>query len=327
MVVVPRDAEWERGEGIATSMEHLRWLLATQAVAAVGAIAAAIVLINLTARALAQNRDSSARKGPEQEALRRLSEASRLKSEFLANMSHELRTPLNTIIGFASLIQSGKAGQITVEQREFLGHILASSRHLLQLISDLLDVAKIEAGKMELRVERVALAPLVDEVRDAMSLMAAEKHIEIDYDVDPALISVTLDAARLRQVLFNYLSNAIKFTPEGGSVALRIFPEGEMFRIEVEDTGIGISAEELPHLFAEFEQLDSGAAEKYPGTGLGLSLTKRIVEAQGGSVAVKSTPGVGSMFSAVLPKVVSDSPGRPHLAHPERSRTIRSQAA
>lgn len=305
-------------------MEHLRWLLAAQAAVA---IAVVVLLVRLKARTRAHRRDIGARQGPEHEDLPSLSESSRLNGEFLAHMSHELRTPLNSIIGFASLIQSAKAGPLTDEQQEFLGHILASSRHLLELISDLLEVAKIDAGKMVLHAERVALAPLVAEVRDAMSLMAAEKHLAIDYDVDPALVSVTLDAARLRQVLFNYLSNAIKFTPEGGSVAVRIFPEhGEMFRVEVEDTGIGISAEELPHLFADFQQLESGA-KKYPGTGLGLSLTKRIVEAQGGTVAVKSTLGVGSTFSATLPKVVSDLRARPPVAHPERARPIRSQAA
>jgi signal transduction histidine kinase len=129
-------------------------------------------------------------------------------------------------------------------------------------------------------------------------------------------------------VLYNYLSNAIKFTPDHGSVAVRVFPEvGETFRIEVEDTGIGIAAEEIPHLFADFQQLDAGRAKKYQGTGLGLSLTKRIVEAQGGMVGVKSTPGVGSTFWAILPKVASDSPARPYIAHSKRSRETRSQAA
>jgi PAS domain S-box-containing protein len=257
-------------------------------------------------------RDITARKQLEEENLRRLHEASRLKSEFLANMSHELRTPLNTVIGFTSFIHSAKAGPVTGAQKEYLGDILASSRHLLQLINDLLDLAKIEAGKMEFHLEQVELVPLAGEMRDSMRMLAAEKNITLSFEVDSAMPAATLDRAKLKQVLYNYLSNAIKFTPDNGSVAVRVFPDrGETFRIEVEDTGIGIAAEDIPHLFADFQQLDAGSAKKYQGTGLGLSLTKRIVEAQGGMVGVKSTPAVGSTFWAILPKVVSDSPARP----------------
>ncbi len=256
-------------------------------------------------------RDISARKRLEEENLRGLHEASRLKSEFLANMSHELRTPLNTVMGFASFIQSAKAGPVTAAQKEYLGDILTSSRHLLQLINDILDLAKIEAGKMKLDLEQVELEPLVAEVRDSMRMVAAEKNIALGFEVDSSMPSATLDRGKLKQVLYNYLSNAIKFTPENGSVAVRVSRDrGETFRIEVEDNGIGIAAEEIPHLFTDFHQLDSGRAKKYQGTGLGLSLTKRIVEAQGGMVGVKSTPGVGSTFWAILPKVVSDSPAR-----------------
>jgi PAS domain S-box-containing protein len=256
-------------------------------------------------------RDISARKRIEEENLRRLHEASRLKSEFIANMSHELRTPLNTVMGFASLIQSGKAGAVSELQKEFLGDILNSAQHLLHLISDILDVAKIEAGKMKFDPEPIALAALIEEMRDAMQVLAAEKHIVLSAEADPAIGTVTLDRARLRQVLYNYLSNAIKFTPEHGHIALRVTPEGaEAFRIEVEDTGIGIRAEHLAHLFADFQQLDGGSAKKYEGTGLGLSLTKRIVEAQGGSVGVTSLPNVGSTFWAVLPRSMEDSSAR-----------------
>ncbi len=255
-------------------------------------------------------RDISARKQLEAENVRRLLEASRLKSEFLANMSHELRTPLNTMIGFASFIQSAKAGPVTDAQREYLGDILLSSRHLLQLINDILDLAKIEAGKMEFHTEQVELAPLVEEVRDSMRMLAAEKDIALSFEVDPAMTAM-LDRAKLKQVLYNYISNAIKFTPEGGCVVVRVVPEpGERFRIEVEDTGIGIAAADLSHLFTDFHQLDAGSAKKYPGTGLGLSLTKRIVEAQGGTVGVRSTPAAGSNFWAILPKVMLDQAAR-----------------
>ena len=257
-------------------------------------------------------RDISARKLLEDENLRRLHEASRLKSEFLANMSHELRTPLNTVMGFASFIQSAKAGPVTDAQKDYLGDILESSRYLLQLINDILDLAKIEAGKMKFDLERVELAPLVEEMRNSMQVLAAEKSLALNLEVDPSMPPATLDRAKLKQVLYNFLSNAIKFTPDHGSVAVRVAPDrGQTFRIEVEDTGIGIAAEELPHLFADFQQLDAGSTKKYQGTGLGLSLTKRIVEAQGGMVGVRSTPGVGSTFWAILPMVVSDSSSQP----------------
>jgi PAS domain S-box-containing protein len=288
-------------------------------------------------------RDISARKLLEDETLRQVHEASRLKSEFIANMSHELRTPLSTMMGFASLIESGKAGPLTDVQKEYLGYILDSSRHLLQLIHDLLDLAKIEAGKMRLDLETVELAPLVAEVLDSMRTLGAEKDLALSFEVDPALQTATLDRARLKQVLFNYLSNAIKFTAEGGIVAVRVRADiGETFRIEVEDTGIGIAEDQLPRLFADFQQLDTGSAKDYQGTGLGLSLTKRIVEAQGGTVGVKSALGVGSTFWAILPKVVSELPAPikpmarkpgPEVQaieadpHPSRAREIPSQAA
>jgi len=257
-------------------------------------------------------RDVSARKRLEDENLRRLHEASRLKSEFLANMSHELRTPLSTMIGFASFIHDAKAGPVTDAQKEYLGEILASSHHLLQLINDLLDLAKIEAGKMRFDLEQVEVAPLIEEVRGSMRMLAAEKNLALSFEVDPALTTATLDRAKLKQVMYNYLSNAIKFTPENGSVAVRVVADrGDTFRIEVKDSGIGIAAEQLPHLFADFHQLDAGNTKKYAGTGLGLSLTKRIVEAQGGMVGVKSTLGAGSTFWAILPRVVSDPSADP----------------
>ncbi|HLI81642.1 MAG TPA: ATP-binding protein, partial [Candidatus Binataceae bacterium] len=255
-------------------------------------------------------RDISARKRLEEENVRRLLEASRLKSEFLANMSHELRTPLNAMIGFASFIQSAKAGPVTDAQKEYLGDILVSSRHLLQLINDILDFAKIEAGKMDFHPEPIELAPLVEEVRDSMRMLAAEKNIALSFEVEREM-TATLDRAKLKQVLYNYLSNAIKFTPDGGCVAVRVAPEPhDRFRIEVEDTGIGIAAADLPLLFSDFRQLDIGSAKKYPGTGLGLSLTKRIVEAQGGTIGVRSEPGAGSTFWAILPKVAIEATAR-----------------
>jgi protein-histidine pros-kinase len=250
-------------------------------------------------------RDVTERKRDMEEQNKRMQEANRLKSEFLANMSHELRTPLNAIIGFAKLLHSGKAGALSETQVEYLGDILSSSKHLLQLINDVLDLAKIESGRTELHIETVELAKLVHEVRDILRGLAAERRVRLEVELSPELCQVTADARLLKQVLYNYLSNAIKFTPEGGHVVMRVRGEGdERFRIEVEDTGIGIKAEDLARLFIEFQQLDSSSAKRYPGTGLGLALTKRIVEAQGGEVRVQSTFGRGSTFSAVLPRIV-----------------------
>jgi signal transduction histidine kinase/DNA-binding response OmpR family regulator len=238
-----------------------------------------------------------------EEQNRRVEQANRLKSEFLANMSHELRTPLNSILGFSELMAGGEAGPVTDLQKEFLADILTSARHLLQLINDLLDLSKIEAGKMEFRSEPVELGKLVEEVRTVLRTLASRKHLEITSEISPELHDIVLDPAKFKQVLYNYLSNAIKFTPEHGRIAVRIVPEaGDLMRLEVEDTGVGIADADIPRLFVEFQQLDASAAKKFQGTGLGLSLTRRIVEAQGGTVAVRSEVGKGSLFTAVLPR-------------------------
>jgi signal transduction histidine kinase len=231
-----------------------------------------------------------------------LREASRLKSAFLANMSHELRTPLNAIIGFAELMHDGKVGPVSSAHRECLDDILTSSRHLLNLINDVLDLSKVEAGKLEFHPEPVRLELLVDEVCDSVRVLASRKHIQVAIDIDGAIGPVTLDAGRLKQVLYNFVSNALKFTPEGGRVTIRARAEGVThFRIEVEDTGIGIRPDDIPRLFTEFQQLDAGASKAFPGTGLGLALCKRIVDAQRGRLGVCSDPGRGSVFFAVLP--------------------------
>jgi len=244
-------------------------------------------------------RDITERKKLEQ-AMR---EANRLKSEFLANMSHELRTPLNAIIGFAALMHKEKVGPVSPDQKEYLGDILTSSRHLLQLINDILDLAKVESGKIEFHPEEIVLEKLLGELTDILRGLIAEKKLEVKTIISLEPAKVTLDSGKLKQVLYNYFSNAIKFTPEGGKIIIRIAPENaDFFRIDVQDTGIGIDIEDMPRLFAEFQQLDAGTAKRYAGTGLGLALTKRLVEAQGGSVTVKSTKGYGSTFSVILPR-------------------------
>ena len=260
-------------------------------------------------------RDVTERKRMEQ----RTREANRLKSEFLANMSHELRTPLNAIIGFAELMYRGKVGPVSSEHREYLGDILTSSKHLLQLVNDVLDLAKVEAGKMEFRPEQVDLSVLVGEVRDILRGLAAGKRLRVDARVDPEAARVHIDPARVKQVLYNYLSNAIKFTPEGGKITIGIDGQGpDLFRLSVTDTGVGIAREDFARLFVEFQQLDGSTGKKWQGTGLGLALTKKIVEAHGGRVAVQSTPGAGSTFSAILPRSLPEDPADRHapVAHP-----------
>lgn len=232
---------------------------------------------------------------------RQIQEANRIKSQFLANMSHELRTPLNAVIGFADLLQNGFVKPESPQYQEFLGHIGTSGRHLLQLINDVLDLSKVESGKFDFFPVPVDMPAVLKEVQDVLLTAIQRKGIRIVTDIDPRLSGLTLDPARLKQVLYNYLSNAIKFSPAGGQIAVRVSAEGsEHFRIEVEDTGIGISAADLPRLFTEFQQLDSGYNKQHQGTGLGLALTRRLVEAQGGQVGVRSTVGAGSVFYVVL---------------------------
>ena len=234
---------------------------------------------------------------------RRIQEANRLKSEFLANMSHELRTPLNAIIGFSELLHDGQVPASSPEHHEFLGDILTSGKHLLQLINDVLDLAKVEAGKLDFRPEKVELAKLVNEVVSITRTTAAQKRINVESTVAPDLVDIVLDPGRFKQVAYNFLSNALKFTPEQGRVMVRCSADSpETFRLEVEDTGVGIAPSDLGRLFVEFQQLEQGTAKRHQGTGLGLALSRRLVEAQGGSVGVRSTPGVGSTFHAVLPR-------------------------
>ncbi len=234
------------------------------------------------------------------EQYRRVQQANRLKSEFLANMSHELRTPLNAIIGFSELLHDGKAGAISARQKEYLADSLDNARHLLGLINDVLDLAKVESGTMSFNPESVDMAELVHEAEQAVEASVVRKHIDLRTEIEATVAAPMLDRARLKQVLFNYLSNAVKFTAEGGRVVIRLRTDGEQLVIEVEDSGIGINKEDLPRLFTQFQQLDGSSSKKYPGTGLGLAITRQVVEAQGGTVGVKSTPGRGSTFYARL---------------------------
>jgi PAS domain S-box-containing protein len=260
----------------------------------------------LQEKRLAAVREEAARREVLEVQNHRIQEAARLKSEFVANMSHELRTPLNSIVGFAELIADERFGPLPGKYRTFAEIMHASARHLLQLINDILDLAKVESGKIGFQPESVELRPLVDEATAIVTGLAAKGKISLAVDVDPGVSRVYLDPLRLKQVLYNYLSNAVKFTPEGGRVELRVRPDGEdRFRIEVEDSGIGIRPEDQHRLFIEFQQLDASTAKKFPGSGLGLALTKRLVEAQGGTVGVRSVFGEGSTFFASLPTQVT----------------------
>jgi protein-histidine pros-kinase len=231
-----------------------------------------------------------------------LREANRLKSEFLANMSHELRTPLNGIIGFSEFLVDEKPGSLNPKQKEYLNDVLSNGRHLLQLINDVLDLSKVEAGKMELFPEGFSVRKAVEEVCATIRPMADKKSVSVRREVDRAVDAVVLDLQKFKQVLFNLVSNAVKFTDSGGSVAIVVTPYAPgRLRLQVRDTGIGIRREDFGKLFVEFKQLDSGATRLYQGTGLGLALSKKIVEFQMGSIGVESEVGKGSTFTVILP--------------------------
>jgi signal transduction histidine kinase/CRP-like cAMP-binding protein len=255
-----------------------------------------------------------------QEKAAQIEVVSRHKSQFLANMSHELRTPLNAIIGFSEVLLDPNLGPLgDAERHEFVTNILTSGKHLLRLINDILDLSKVEAGKMELRAESVSLADTVEGVLATVRNLATRKRIHIRSDIRSNHDSVCADPARLKQILYNLLSNAIKFTPEGGHVTVAARrAEGEQggggaggqqyAEVSVTDSGIGIPARHLERIFEEFEQVTHPAAESQEGTGLGLALVKKLVEMQGGTVRVASVVGEGSTFSFTIP-VANDGAG------------------
>ena len=253
-------------------------------------------------------RDITDRKGIERALYEKNLEllgAAEAKNRFLANMSHELRTPLNGIIGFAEFLADGKPGPLNPKQTEYLGDILSSGRHLLQLINDVLDLAKVEAGKMELYPEEFSLTKAISEVCAVVRPISFKKGIEIQIEVDPSVDIVCLDVQKTKQVLYNLFSNAVKFTDDRGHVTVVVKPsKTDHFTLAVKDDGIGIRADDLKRLFREFEQLEGGASRRYEGTGLGLALTKRIVEIQQGNIQVASVQGEGSTFTVTLPRIL-----------------------
>ncbi len=236
------------------------------------------------------------------------------KSQFLANMSHELRTPLNAIIGFSEVLQDRIFGELNERQLRYVNNILSSGRHLLSLVNDVLDLSKVEAGRMELHHEEFSSRMSLAEVITQLSTLAAQKELKVYYEVSPGLDLVSADRGRFRQILYNLVSNAIKFTPQGGEVRItgRLEGDSEGFNngvalFEVRDTGIGIEAEHLDMIFESFHQVDNSYSRQYQGTGLGLALSRKLVEMHGGKIWVNSTPGVGSTFGFTLP-VVNPAP-------------------
>ncbi len=238
-----------------------------------------------------------------------LDQANKLKDQFLANVSHELRTPLNSVIGFSDLLLTVGAPEspLTEIQRDYLDTIARNGRHLLALINDLLDLSKIAAGRMELRLEPVAAEILLREAADTMRAQLEARQQRLVLDPPGASLLVHADRGRVRQVLLNLLSNAIKFTGEGGEITLSAQLEtgGRSVRVAVRDTGIGIAADDQRKLFQEFVQVDAGASRRYEGTGLGLALSKRLVELHGGSIGVVSELGQGSTFWFTVPRAAS----------------------
>ena len=230
-----------------------------------------------------------------------LQRATQHKSDFLANMSHELRTPLNAVIGFSDVLREQMFGPLNAKQEEYVTDILTSGQHLLSLINDVLDLSKVEAGKMELESGVFDLRKLLENSLVMVKERALSHGIQLSLDIGDGIGLIEADERRVKQVLFNLLSNAVKFTPDKGRVGIRVRLVESTVEISVSDTGVGISEEDMPKLFGEFQQLHTGLTNKPEGTGLGLSLTKRFIELHGGRIWVESVAGQGSTFTFSLP--------------------------
>jgi signal transduction histidine kinase len=232
---------------------------------------------------------------------RQLEVANKHKSDFLANMSHELRTPLNAIIGFSEALMDRMFGDLNEKQLEYQKDIHESGKHLLSLINDILDLSKIEAGRMELELSSFHLPTAISNAVTLIRERAMRHGIALGVEIDERLGEFQADERKLKQVLLNLLSNAVKFTPDGGRVDVSAKLDTDKVEISVKDTGVGISPEDQASLFEEFKQLGKDSSRKAEGTGLGLSLTKRLVELHGGQILVDSAVGHGSTFRVMLP--------------------------
>jgi signal transduction histidine kinase len=233
-------------------------------------------------------------------ANRELAAASQHKSEFLANMSHELRTPLNAIIGFSEVLSEKMFGELNEKQEEYSKDIHASGQHLLSLINDILDLSKIEAGRMELELSDFHLPTALDSALTLVRERAGRRSIALQLSVDERLGQIQADERKVRQVVLNLLSNAIKFTPEGGRIEVLAAPKGGVVEVSVTDTGVGIAPEDQEAVFEEFRQVGT-ADKKVEGTGLGLTLCRKFVALHGGRIWVKSQLGAGSTFTFTIP--------------------------
>jgi len=229
-----------------------------------------------------------------------INEISRLKSEFLANMSHELRTPLNAILGFSEILKDNLVELAPAQRQECLENIYASGKHLLELVNDVLDLSKIEAGRMELSYDDFYVANAIREVHNVIRSLSERRDIDFKVDVDDE-IEIRADKSKFKQVLYNLLSNAIKFTDQGGKVWLDARLDGEWVEVDVGDTGVGIPKDQQERIFSEFYQVESRQSREVEGTGLGLSLTKRLVELHGGTISVSSEAGKGAIFTVRIP--------------------------
>jgi signal transduction histidine kinase len=237
---------------------------------------------------------------------RLLEAASRHKSEFLANMSHELRTPLNAILGFSEVLAERMFGEVNEKQAEYLQDILSSGRHLLSLINDILDLSKVEAGRLELELGRFYLPTALDNALTLVRERATRHGISLTQTVDPGVADIVADERKVKQILLNLLSNAVKFTSEGGRVGLTATAAESVVTIAVSDTGIGIAPEDQAAIFEEFRQVGRDDTRTQEGTGLGLTLAKKFVELHGGRIWLQSQVGQGSTFSFTLPVRLDD---------------------
>lgn len=243
----------------------------------------------------------AARTSALQQVITALKNADVVKSQFLANMSHELRTPLNAIISSAEALQDGLFGFLNEKQTKYIQSIANSGNHLLQLINDILDISKIEAGKMKLSLSTFSVAEVIENSYLLVKSLAYRKNIQVSFTISPTDLLIKADGKKVKQILYNLLSNAVKFTPEQGHVEVAVIGRDEVMQVSIKDNGIGIREEDQERIFCEFEQVDSSYGRQYEGTGLGLPLSKKLVEMHGGHIYLSSKPGKGTEVIFTLP--------------------------